>query len=557
MTIRELLVTLGLNVDEAAFKRGDIAIGALRAAGEKLVDTLLDVGAQFVENVKKTAEYAETVDGLSQSAGVTADALQRVTAAFKLEGETVEDAGFALTFLNRSMGAAAKGSGEQAQAFRRLGVSVKDAHGKMRSADDVFADLVEKFAAMEDGTEKVNLAMRLFGRGGAGMIQVLNNGAEAAEAMRKASVMTPEQVAAGKDLVVIQRQLAGLTSKLWKEAIAPLLPAVRDLVKQYAAWRKANADVMHQRITEWLGVAVKAVKVMGQVLGTVIEHWKGFAVALAAVGAVKLAYELTQLSGAAWKAGIKAAAAGALATAGWAVLLGAVGAVVGLINDVDTYKNVEKWNKLHPDKAVDPKKYSLFARYKDAIDSWLQPNATDPWWLKAAKALVAQLEKALGLILDIEGKPKTAQRLVFGITRGDVVVQRNALIQDIEGKPKTAQGPAPGTMRGDVVVQRNALARFFGSEPEITRDQFGNQNVQLGWLDRFLGSRVQYGPATDAYAYARPAAGGGSVSQTNHLSFTLNGDPEANRRMINQVLDERGVVDASHLEAAAATIPGT
>ena len=527
MTIRELLVTLGLNVDEAAFKRGDIAIGALRAAGEKLVDTLLDVGAQFVENVKKTAEYAETVDGLSQSAGVTADALQRVTAAFKLEGETVEDAGFALTFLNRSMGAAAKGSGEQAQAFRRLGVSVKDAHGKMRSADDVFADLVEKFAAMEDGTEKVNLAMRLFGRGGAGMIQVLNNGAEAAEAMRKASVMTPEQVAAGKDLVVIQRQLAGLTSKLWKEAIAPLLPAVRDLVKQYAAWRKANADVIRQRITEWLGVAVKAVKVMGQVLGTVIEHWKGFAVALAAVGAVKLAYELTQLSGAAWKAGIKAAAAGALATAGWAVLLGAVGAVVGLINDVDTYKNVEKWNKLHPDKAVDPKKYSLFARYKDAIDSWLQPNATDPWWLKAAKALVAQLEKALGLI------------------------------QDIVGEPKTAQGPAPGTMRGDVVVQRNALARFFGSEPEITRDQFGNQNVQLGWLDRFLGSRVQYGPATDAYAYARPAAGGGSVSQTNHLSFTLNGDPEANRRMINQVLDERGVVDASHLEAAAATIPGT
>jgi hypothetical protein len=84
--------------------------------------------------------------------------------------------------LNRSMaGIAAGKTNDAAKAFDALGVSVKNADGTMRSSSEVMSDIAEKFSQYEDGANKSALAMAIFGRAGADMIPMLNQGRQSLE----------------------------------------------------------------------------------------------------------------------------------------------------------------------------------------------------------------------------------------------------------------------------------------------------------------------------------------------------------------------------------------
>ena len=104
-----------------------------------------------------------------------------------------------LIILSRTMSAAKDGGEEQSKAFKKLGVSVKDTKGNLRSAGDVMTDIQAKLSTLPDGAEKTALAMKLLGKSGADMIPFLDMDAEEMKAFNEASVMTPEQLAASKE----------------------------------------------------------------------------------------------------------------------------------------------------------------------------------------------------------------------------------------------------------------------------------------------------------------------------------------------------------------------
>jgi hypothetical protein len=67
------------------------------------------------------------------------------------------------------------------RALRRLGVSVRDASGNVRTLHDALADVANAFQRLPDGPEKVSLAVDLFGEKGIRLIPVLNRGAAGME----------------------------------------------------------------------------------------------------------------------------------------------------------------------------------------------------------------------------------------------------------------------------------------------------------------------------------------------------------------------------------------
>ena len=83
-----------------------------------------------------------------------------------------------LTFLNKNMVAAATGTEATAAAFKTIGVATTDAQGNLRSADQVFLDIADRFATLRDGPEKAALAMKVFGKAGAELIPILNLGSQ-------------------------------------------------------------------------------------------------------------------------------------------------------------------------------------------------------------------------------------------------------------------------------------------------------------------------------------------------------------------------------------------
>jgi len=135
-----------------------------------------------------TAKSAEQIDLLSKQTGISRVELQKLAYAASAEGANIEVLATGIARLSRNMYDASKGTGEAVDAFKNLGISIKDSAGNLRSADDVLGDIAEKFKSMPNDTERSAAAMKLLGRGGAQLIPFLRMGKEGIEELKKEAV---------------------------------------------------------------------------------------------------------------------------------------------------------------------------------------------------------------------------------------------------------------------------------------------------------------------------------------------------------------------------------
>lgn len=178
-----LRVTLGL--DSAQFSAGmkNAQTGLQRFAGVAKAGALA-IGAAMVAAggavgvaMKGMIDQADEMSKLSQSLGITIGDLSRLKYAAALADVDIDGLSKAIKRLSAGMMEASQSTtGAAAQAFAMLGISVKDAEGNMRPAISVIDDLAERFSKLPDGAEKTALAMRIFGKSGADLIPLLNEG---------------------------------------------------------------------------------------------------------------------------------------------------------------------------------------------------------------------------------------------------------------------------------------------------------------------------------------------------------------------------------------------
>lgn len=382
MLVRELFTKLGLDVNAQSFAKGNLLVEGVKLGLSKLADAVINTAKEFTGRIQEMANSAKDIEETAQATGLNTKSLQELRGVARATGVEVADFDTAMFKFSRTLYAAKQGGEQQAAALAKLHVRFKNADGTLRDTDDTLLGVAQAFSQMHDGAEKTALAMELFGRSGARLIPMLNKGEDEINSLRSSVVvLTDEQLRAGKELTQTQRQLGNLTTKLWRGAIAPLLPALNDLLKQYLAWRKANAEIMRQRIQAVIGYAIQAVRALGKALSVVITIVRGLSgglgevlrllrehpAVLAAVVAGLLALRATAVVTAA-----QAVAAWVVAAAPFLALAAAVGAVLLLLDDIRGYNQGKK---------------SLFGLWHKEIDSWLEPKENDVWWLKAVRAL--------------------------------------------------------------------------------------------------------------------------------------------------------------------------
>lgn len=199
------------------------AMGAMAVVGAGalavLVKGAIDAADSLRDQSQQTAIAIETLNGLGFAASQAGGNLQSMVAA---AGK-----------LNKSIAEAAGGNDKVGEAFKVLGINVEDASGKLKKADVVMAEVADQFASFEDGPEKVALALRLFGKAGADMIPVLNEGGTAMREniayAQRYSGMTTELANASDNFndtmgkLTIQQQ--GFANTL-TAAVLPILQAV-------------------------------------------------------------------------------------------------------------------------------------------------------------------------------------------------------------------------------------------------------------------------------------------------------------------------------------------
>jgi hypothetical protein len=180
---------------------------------------------------KAAIDNADALDNMSQRIGVSVEALSRLQYAAKLSDTSIESLQTGFRTLANNMVAGS-------DAFAKLGISITNTDGSMRSSVDIFSEIADRFAGMEDGALKSALAVDVFGRSGLDLIPMLNAGsAGLAEFGRQSdefnytiSTKTAKAAAAFNDnLDKINAQLTGVANKVM-EAVLPALTDLSTLI---------------------------------------------------------------------------------------------------------------------------------------------------------------------------------------------------------------------------------------------------------------------------------------------------------------------------------------
>lgn len=158
---------------EKSFQRAGQVIGAGLAVGATALAAL----------TKKAIDTADEMSKLAQSTGISTEALSQLQYAAGLSG--VEDLGSSLLKFNKSIAEAADGSKAQADAFKLLGVDLRELDGSLKPTEDLLLDVAEAFQGAEDNAAKTALAMDLFGRSGAELIPFLNAGRDGLQELQR------------------------------------------------------------------------------------------------------------------------------------------------------------------------------------------------------------------------------------------------------------------------------------------------------------------------------------------------------------------------------------
>jgi hypothetical protein len=134
--------------------------------------------------VGRTIELGDSMNDMSQRTGVSVESLAKFRKAAATSGTDIDAVAKSLVKLSKGLYETSQtGKGPASEALQTLGISATDAAGKLKTADQVTLEIANKFKTMPDGIEKTALAMQLFGKSGADMIPMLNEGGKAIESL--------------------------------------------------------------------------------------------------------------------------------------------------------------------------------------------------------------------------------------------------------------------------------------------------------------------------------------------------------------------------------------
>ena len=182
--------------------------------------------------VKQGIDAGDALNRMQIITGISAKALTGIANEAKLADVDMGTLTKGLTKLNVNVAKAASGNAELAQKFKDLGINIKDAKGNVQPTDAILKQLADRFADMPDGAQKAAAAIALFGKSGAELIPMLNDGAAA---MDKFTYKISDDFAARSDVFNDTLTALGIqTQGFGLELTDALLPALQSILEEFA-----------------------------------------------------------------------------------------------------------------------------------------------------------------------------------------------------------------------------------------------------------------------------------------------------------------------------------
>ena len=175
----------GKNKTDAAFNKVKGNVNSLSGSMKKLggiIAGAFAVGA-IVTFGKSALELADNLGKVADSVGVSTEFLQRYQFAAQQSGLTTEEFNKGIQNFTKMVGQAAIRTNEAGRTLDKLGISLKNSDGSVKSTEKVFVELFHALEDVDSEFRKNAILSDLMGRAGVKLSVLGKDGAEAMEAL--------------------------------------------------------------------------------------------------------------------------------------------------------------------------------------------------------------------------------------------------------------------------------------------------------------------------------------------------------------------------------------
>ncbi len=209
------------------------AVGGLEAAAVKTAQAVFTL-------TSGTAEAGKEILVMSERTGLSTKAYQEWDYIAKQAGTSMDTLQGGITDLAEKMDDAAKGEGEAAEIFKKLGVNVTDSTGKLKSQEKVFEETIKALQGVTNETERQALATKLMSTTGEELLPLLNGEIGSLEELKQAAndyglVMSDSAIDASVEFNNSLTLLKGSVSALKNDLTADFLPGITEIMDGFTA----------------------------------------------------------------------------------------------------------------------------------------------------------------------------------------------------------------------------------------------------------------------------------------------------------------------------------
>ena len=233
------------------------AQGVAQSVGAPFAAVAGAVGFSLQSAVTGFAQAGDSLDKMSARLGISAVKLQEWSFAATHAGAAPEDLEDALKDLSEKIAEVSGGdTGDAAQLFSALGISVKDASGKIRPASDIFEEVADAIQRNEDPALRTKMAMVLMGDSGRKLIPMLSGGAQGLRDMAEKAhalglVMNEDAVAKAAELTDHMDDMKASVTAVGHEIgyrLSPVVISMSDRFRDLAAANKGALGEKFERV---------------------------------------------------------------------------------------------------------------------------------------------------------------------------------------------------------------------------------------------------------------------------------------------------------------------
>ena len=253
--------------------------------GSNLRNELRDLGIgvalqQLGRFVKANIEAQAAVQDLVEVSGASAEAISVLGMAAKKEGVSMEGLEKGVKGATKFMAALQEGSSEAKQTLSALGLSAQDLVGKSLDQQLVtIANAMDRFSDEgQSGMNKAALAMKIFGKNGGDMLQVMQrlsgDGFKRLqeEGIRTGQVLSGEAALAAKkakeEISNLQGQVEGATNAFSQG----LIPALGDAINGLSGVGDPKGLDGFRKVGEYVGKVAKGITSAFIIVGNMVAY---------------------------------------------------------------------------------------------------------------------------------------------------------------------------------------------------------------------------------------------------------------------------------------------